>query len=388
MGFERADQEQDPHKKMVITLACIAGVASVIGLLWPYDPPEMVSAKSRIPADARQVSDAGQTSAVSVATTTDQRGDKRAAGNRDNIAPAGASTASSAQDAAPAGDANLVTTDTPTGPIETPTSEESASINPPQPSFDLLRVDEDNSALFAGKAAPNSSVTLLGNGTALGQTQTDSHGAFVFMLDLPEGDSAMQMQLEQGGVTSGEQVLVIPQAPNSNAEPQAPKIVVAEAEIAEVVQDNVTPNRAIIADLSLDTINYSDAGHVILAGRGASDQSVRVYVDNHPVSLGAIDDGRWSFEIPNIDEGIYTLRVDSIDETGAVVERVESPFQRVDVAALEGAVTIQPGFTLWHLAEQKYGSGARFVQIYEANKDIIKDPDMIFPGQVFDLPEN
>lgn len=49
-------------------------------------------------------------------------------------------------------------------------------------------------------------------------------------------------------------------------------------------------------------------------------------------------------------------------------------------------VTVQPGFTLWGIAQQRYGDGVLYVQVFEANRDKIKDPDMIFPGQVFAVP--
>ena len=49
-------------------------------------------------------------------------------------------------------------------------------------------------------------------------------------------------------------------------------------------------------------------------------------------------------------------------------------------------VIIQPGYTLWAVARKTYGLGMQYVRIYHANKDQIKDPDMIFPGQVFSLP--
>lgn len=50
-------------------------------------------------------------------------------------------------------------------------------------------------------------------------------------------------------------------------------------------------------------------------------------------------------------------------------------------------VTVQPGFTLWGIAEETYGDGVLYVQLFEANADRIKDPDLIYPGQVFTLPE-
>lgn len=50
-------------------------------------------------------------------------------------------------------------------------------------------------------------------------------------------------------------------------------------------------------------------------------------------------------------------------------------------------VTVQPGFTLWAIARDQFGDGVRYVQVYEANKDRIRDPNLIYPGQVFALPD-
>lgn len=50
------------------------------------------------------------------------------------------------------------------------------------------------------------------------------------------------------------------------------------------------------------------------------------------------------------------------------------------------SITVQPGFTLWAIARDQFGDGILYVQVYEANKDRIRDPDLIYPGQVFALP--
>lgn len=49
-------------------------------------------------------------------------------------------------------------------------------------------------------------------------------------------------------------------------------------------------------------------------------------------------------------------------------------------------VTVQPGHTLWAIARGKLGEGILYVQVYEANRDAIRDPDLIYPGQVFTIP--
>ncbi|MDP4032623.1 MAG: LysM peptidoglycan-binding domain-containing protein [Pseudorhodobacter sp.] len=49
-------------------------------------------------------------------------------------------------------------------------------------------------------------------------------------------------------------------------------------------------------------------------------------------------------------------------------------------------VTVQPGFTLWRIARENYGHGIMYVQVFEANRDKIRNPDLIYPGQVFAIP--
>jgi nucleoid-associated protein YgaU len=50
-------------------------------------------------------------------------------------------------------------------------------------------------------------------------------------------------------------------------------------------------------------------------------------------------------------------------------------------------VTVQPSFTLWGIAQERYGDGVLYVQVFEANREKIKDPNLIYPGQVFAVPE-
>lgn len=65
---------------------------------------------------------------------------------------------------------------------------------------------------------------------------------------------------------------------------------------------------------------------------------------------------------------------------------VVAPVQGTAVAA-PVTVTVQPGFTLWAIARDQFGDGIQYVQVYEANRDRIRDPDLIYPGQVFALPQ-
>ena len=151
--------------------------------------------------------------------------------------------------------------------------------------------------------------------------------------------------------------------------------------------------------IALDTITYSDEGEVRLAGRAqAQASSVRVYLDNRSVGALEVDpQGRWRGDIEDIKTGIYTLRVDELDQGGDVISRVETPFKRESPEVLARAtagndgpikaVTVQEGATLWAIARERYGDPTLYVRVFAANRDSIRDPDLIYPGQVFDLPD-
>ncbi len=160
-----------------------------------------------------------------------------------------------------------------------------------------------------------------------------------------------------------------------------------------------TPSPEVMDNVAIDTISYSDAGDVQLSGRAQSEATaVRVYLDNNAVvNLPVDDEGRWRGNLPNVDEGIYTLRIDEVAADGAVTSRVETPFKReapatlaAAAAAQEGpitAITVQRGATLWAIARDRYGDGQLYVRVFEANRQSIRDPDLIYPGQIFDLPD-
>jgi len=48
---------------------------------------------------------------------------------------------------------------------------------------------------------------------------------------------------------------------------------------------------------------------------------------------------------------------------------------------------IEKGDTLWGIAEKTLGNGAKYTEIFEENKEVIEDPDLIFPGQKIRIPK-
>jgi hypothetical protein len=170
--------------------------------------------------------------------------------------------------------------------------------------------------------------------------------------------------------------------------PAAPPIIArAGPRGVEIVQAPMARSDVV----TLDAVSYDSTGAVQVSGRGAPGAFARIYADDAALADVAIDArGGWTATLAQLTRpGNYTLRIDELSAAGAVTSRVESPFLRedpVDAAALSDQIVVQPGANLWSIAQARYGEGVRYTLIYEANRARIRDPDLIYPGQLFDLP--
>ena len=158
------------------------------------------------------------------------------------------------------------------------------------------------------------------------------------------------------------------------------------------------PRRLANTQVTLDVVDYTDGGAIRFTGTAPPASTVRVYVDNTPAGEAIADSaGQWLL-VPTtpVAPGVHALRVDQLDPAGHVTARVELPFQRADIApvpppspgteAPEPRVVVQPGQNLWRLARAAYGRGIRYTVIYQANQTQIRNPSLIYPGQVFNIP--
>jgi len=144
--------------------------------------------------------------------------------------------------------------------------------------------------------------------------------------------------------------------------------------------------------LSIDAVDYDDTGKVSLSGRAPPKSRVQVYLDKKLVGVGtAAEKGEWRVAPEKkVAAGLYDLRVDQVHESGRVIARVKTRFVRAKpLVALPGdsVVFVQPGNSLWRIARRNYGRGIQYTVIYEANRRQIGDPSLIYPGQVFVLPQ-
>ncbi|WP_019953904.1 LysM peptidoglycan-binding domain-containing protein [Yoonia vestfoldensis] len=300
------------------------------------------------------------------------------------------------------------------------------------PTFDTFRLDPDGSMVVAGRAAPGQIVDLVLAGEAIARTTADAGGSFVILSMAGPADQPRRLSLladpDGAAVPSDTSYMVAPTAPIMTADLTAPTQMDAQAdadlpevdlaEIAPVVAEPASPPLVLEADadgvriaqgaaalptpnVALDAITYDPTGEVQLAGRATGDGEVQVYLDNRPVTTSPVTPGGdWRIDLPDVDTGVYTLRIDEVDSAGEVVSRMETPFKREEAASVAAVMaeetgqdgfevavrTVQPGSTLWAIAEETLGDGILYVQVFEANSDLIRDPNLIYPGQIFRIP--
>lgn len=71
--------------------------------------------------------------------------------------------------------------------------------------------------------------------------------------------------------------------------------------------------------------------------------------------------------------------------------RASSPARRLEETRISTlcktkSYTVKKGDCLWNIAKKYYGNGAQYTKIYNANKGKIKNPNLIYPGQVLTIP--
>jgi nucleoid-associated protein YgaU len=81
---------------------------------------------------------------------------------------------------------------------------------------------------------------------------------------------------------------------------------------------------------------------------------------------------------PVVDQQVATAEVPAIQEPANVASPVEEGPRKL---------VIQPGNSLWKLSREVYGKGRMYTVIFEANKDLVKNPNRIYPGQILTAPK-
>jgi nucleoid-associated protein YgaU len=271
------------------------------------------------------------------------------------------------------------------------------------PSFDVVRVGPDGRTVLAGRAAPGAEITVRTDDAVLGAATADQRGEWVLLPEAPLQPGTRELSVsarEAGGPVREADATVVMVVPDRDkaadkAAPAAPLAVLMpkESEGDSRVLQAPAPQGDMSAakGLSIDAVDFDAKGLIRPSGKAAPGAELRVYLDNRPLGAATADErGQWSLRSADpAPSGQHSLRVDQLGRDGQIAARVEVPFTRAApslAAAKPGQFQVQSGNSLWRIARRTYGAGDRYTVIYQANKDLIRDPNKIYPGQVLAVP--
>jgi nucleoid-associated protein YgaU len=302
------------------------------------------------------------------------------------------------------------------------------------PSFDVARIEPTGEAVIAGRSAPGATVELLRNGQLHDRAVADQSGQFVMVPPkLPSGtyDLTLRSQEPDGKQATSKQSVAVAIEPRST---DRPVVALMTPNKPTVILSQPDAPRLTAGAVILEAVEIEPGGKFHVSGRARPGATVRLYLNDSfiaPVTAGA--DGRFAVTInEGIAPGSYRVRLDEVESTssGAVRARAEVPFSvpdavitrstptqaaaspRPGIAAAEqpqlaaAGATVLPdggapsivvvpkvtttrvsrGDSLWRISQLTYGVGTRYATIYKANQAQIRNPNLIYPGQIFVVP--
>jgi nucleoid-associated protein YgaU len=298
------------------------------------------------------------------------------------------------------------------------------------PAFDVARIEPTGEAVIAGRAAPGATVELLRNGELHDRVVADQSGQFIMVPPkFPSGtyDLTLRSKQPDGRQATSRQSVAVAIEPNPT---DRPVVALMTPGKPTVVLSQPPASKPTAGAVVVESVEIEPGGKFHASGRARPGGAVRLYLnDSFVASATAGADGRFAVTInQGVAPGSYRVRLDEVEpNSGAVRARAEVPFNVPDTMVAASApaqataakrpdsasaprlaavasvppgggspssavvpkiatTTVSRGDSLWRLSRQTYGVGTRYAVIYKANREQIRNPNLIRPGQIFVLP--
>ena len=217
------------------------------------------------------------------------------------------------------------------------------------PVFDIARIERTGDAVIAGRAAPGAIVELLRNGEGHDRVVADQSGQFVVVPPrLPPGNYELTLRSRQPDgkqVTSKQSVAVALDEVMASS-----GAVRSRAEVPFNVPDTVVANRSLL-DQAVGSSQAHQPSQPLL--QIPKRQDIAVSQQPHATAATPLSDGG--------------------SPSAGVVPKIPT-------------TVVSRGDSLWRISRVTYGAGMRYAVVYKANRDQIRNPNRIYPGQIFVLP--
>ena len=288
-------------------------------------------------------------------------------------------------------------------------------------SLDLVNVSPDGIVVLSGQATAGTHIEIYHGDRLIATAKVNAKGDWVAIPDeaLAPGTYMLTVTAitEDGVVILSNRgvVLVIPE--NRDEAPLVALVPVDEAvqmqaellqsPLTEDVDDSVismtdspviTVDPTVPADMVADpslppkvTIRMIDAladNRMAVSGFRQGQGNIAVLIDQMPASVTISPEGYLAETvIPDKDQFPVKVTMTDDDDQLLASARIILSKAKLDETLLGNAlVVVQKGDALWRIAYRTYGKGIRYVDIYSSNAGEIENPDLIYPDQIFIIP--
>ena len=274
--------------------------------------------------------------------------------------------------------------------------------------LEVIRVSPDGSLVIAGKGLPNSKVEIISGSTVIATTTSDKIGEFVAVPEkqLKSGEHllAFRQITKNGNITIANEAVAINVTGGINDIPivaiidsegklgarviQAPGLI--ERKIENNVNEEKKSTEKINPIISILAFTYdAKVGQLILSGTAYGGIQINAGFSGKETSSTKILNNKWSLTIPGkLISGKQKVSAVLLGKDGKILSKNSVNISGKSIQNANGKtfIIVQKGDALWNIAFNRLGLGQRYIDIVDLNKEIITNPDLIYPKQLFVIP--
>ena len=251
------------------------------------------------------------------------------------------------------------------------------------PSFDLVRIEKSGNIIVAGRNIRESNISVVINKKVVATEHTNKDGEFVYAPNeaLKPGNYVISLIDTDKNIKSADSVFVyISEQGYKNS-----ISLLMTKNGSKIMQAPVLAD----GDLVVSKIDYMDNGRMVVTGKALPRLRVSLSLDDKYIGFSRVSDYKnfgLGADVGKLESGKeYKLNIRLHDGEGTTIANIEHQFIMPEMTGDDDTFyTVRRGDCLWIIARNFLRRGVLFTMIAERNN--IKNPDLIFPEQLLQIP--
>ena len=257
--------------------------------------------------------------------------------------------------------------------------------------FDIVRISKTGDIVIAGKSEPNQTIELLDGEEIIAEVFSDENGEWIWVSELAINSGIKKFKLQYKNNLNkssiSDQTVIILVDNESNSVPKVARVFSSDVENIDML------NLEKLNDaITLDVLSYSPPGLIILSGRTISNTEIEILKSAEVLGkTKSNENGVWKFIINKNDYANEEISIKTTISGETLIitydqAEIQKRFKNTNFEFYDDRIIVQKGNSLWRIARKTLGGGIFYTEIYKNNLAKIKNPNIIYPGQVFNIP--